>query len=109
MGGKPPPRWSHAELLAGINQTANLLYRLGVRPGDAIAVLLPGCLEYHLALWGGEAAGIVQPLHPRLTEEKRVSLMNAGQAKVRIARGSDEEATPPGSACKCRAPCPLTW
>lgn len=87
-----PTRWTYAELLAGINQTANLLYRLGVRPGDAIAVLLPGCLEYHLALWGGEAAGIVQPLNPLLTEEKLVSLMNAGQAKVLIAWGSDEEA-----------------
>lgn len=87
-----PTRWSYAELLAGINQTANLLFRLDVRPGDAIAVLLPGCLEYHLALWGGEAAGIVQPLNPLLTEEKLVSLMNAGQAKVLIAWGSDEEA-----------------
>jgi fatty-acyl-CoA synthase len=40
-------------------------------------VLLPGGLEYHLALWGGEAAGIVQPLNPLLTDEKLLSLMNA--------------------------------
>src|SRR3954463_11640228 len=44
----PPIRWSYAELLAGIHQTANLLHALGVRPDDAVAVLLPGCLEYHL-------------------------------------------------------------
>jgi fatty-acyl-CoA synthase len=85
-------RWSYAELLAGIHQTANLLFRIGVRPGDAIGVMLPGCLDYHLALWGGEAAGIVQPLNPLLSEEKLVSLLNAGKAKVLFAWGSDEEA-----------------
>ena len=45
-----------------------------------MAVLLPGCLEYHLALWGGEAAGIVQPLNPLLTDEKLASLMTARPA-----------------------------
>ncbi len=87
-----PVRWSYAELLAGIHQTANLLHRLGVLPGDAIGVLLPGCLDYHLALWGGEAAGIVQPLNPLLSDEKLVSLLNAGKAKVLFAWGSDDDA-----------------
>lgn len=86
----PPIRWTYAELLAGIHQTANLLHTLGVGPQDAVAVLLPGCLEHHLALWGGEAAGIVQPLNPLLTDEKLVSLMTAARAKVLIAYGSDE-------------------
>ena len=87
-----PVRWSYAEVLAGIHQTANLLHRIGVQSGDAIGVLLPGCLEYHLALWGGEAAGIVQPLNPLLSEEKLVSLLNAGKAKVLFAWGSDDDA-----------------
>jgi fatty-acyl-CoA synthase len=86
----PPVRWSYAELLAGIHQTANLLHRLGVQPGDAVAVLLPGCLEYHLALWGGEAAAIVQPLNPLLGDEKLASLMNASRAKVLIAWGDTD-------------------
>jgi fatty-acyl-CoA synthase len=84
-------RWTYAELLRGIHQTANVLHALGVRPDDAVAVLLPGCLEYHLALWGGEAAAIVQPLNPLLSDEKLVSLMNAGRAKVLIAWGGDDE------------------
>ena len=50
-----PIRWTYSELLRGIHQTANLLHRLGVGPNDAVAILLPGCLDYHLALWGGEA------------------------------------------------------
>jgi len=90
--GEEATRWSYAELLAGIHQTANLLFRIGVQPEDAIGVLLPGCLDYHLALWGGEAAGIVQPLNPLLSEEKLVSLLNAGKAKVLFAWGSDDEA-----------------
>jgi len=87
-----PIRWSYHELLQGIHQTANLLLRLGVQPTDAIAILLPGCLDYHLALWGGEAAGIVQPLNPLLNDEKLVSLMNAGKATVLFAWGSDDDA-----------------
>ena len=65
--GDSPIRWTYAQLLRGIHQTANLLHELGVGPQDAVAVLLPGCLEYHLALWGGEAAAIVQPLNPLLS------------------------------------------
>ena len=87
-----PVRWSYAELLDGIHQTANLLHRIGVQPNDAIGVLLPGCMQYHLALWGGEAAGIVQPLNPLLSEEKLASLLNAGKAKVLFAWGSDDDA-----------------
>jgi fatty-acyl-CoA synthase len=86
-----PIRWTYAELLRGIHQAANLLHELGVGPGDAVAVLLPGCLEYHLALWGGEAAAIVQPLNPLLSDEKLVSLMRTAGARVLIAYGNDAE------------------
>lgn len=101
-----PIRWSFAELLAGIHRTANLLHRLGVGPGDAVAVLLPGCLEYHLALWGGAAAAIVQPLNPLLTDEKLVSLMTAGRAKVLIAYGSDAESGMWSKAMRLRGQVP---
>lgn len=101
-----PIRWSYAELLAGIHQTANLLHTLGVRASDAVAVLLPGCLEYHLALWGGEAAAIVQPLNPMLSDEKLVSLMNVAAAKVLIAYGSDLESDIWSKAMRIRGQVP---
>ena len=101
-----PIRWSYAELLARIHQTANVLHALGVGPEDAVAVLLPGCLEYHLALWGGEAAGIVQPLNPLLTDEKLVALMTAGRAKVLIAYGSDSESGMWSKAMRLRGQVP---
>ena len=87
--GAPAVRWSYAHLLARVHQTANALHRLGLQPGDAVAVLLPGCLEYHLALWGGAATGIVQPLNPLLSDQKLASLMNAAQARVLIAWGDE--------------------
>jgi fatty-acyl-CoA synthase len=92
IDGPEPSRLSYRALLAGIHQTANALNRLGVAKTDTTAVLLPGCLEYHLALWGSEAAGIVQPLNPLLSDEKLASLMNATGAKVLIAWGQDDEA-----------------
>jgi fatty-acyl-CoA synthase len=83
--------WTYRVLLQGIHQTANLLHQLGVGPQDAVGVLLPGGLAYHLALWGGEAAGIVQPLNPLLSDEKLLSLLRASNAKVLIAHGVEDD------------------
>ncbi|MDR6536049.1 acyl-CoA synthetase [Variovorax soli] len=101
-----PIRWSYARLFAGIHQTANALHRLGVGPEDAVAILLPGCLEYHLALWGGAAAGIAQPLNPLLTDEKLASLMTAGRAKVLIAWGADDDGGMWSKAMRLRSQVP---
>ena len=98
-----PIRWSYAQLLTGIHQTANLLHHLGVGPQDAVAVLLPGCLEYHLALWGGEAAGIVQPLNPMLTDEKIAAMMTLARAKVLIAYGGEGDVGYWSKAVRLRA------
>ena len=98
-----PIRWSYAQLLTGIHQTANLLHHLGVGPQDAVAVLLPGCLEYHLALWGGEAAGIVQPLNPMLTDEKIAAMMTLARAKVLIAYGGEGDVGYWSKALRLRA------
>jgi fatty-acyl-CoA synthase len=83
--------WTYRSLLQGIHQTANLLHQLGVGPQDAVGILLPGGLAYHLALWGGEAAGIIQPLNPLLSDEKLLSLLRASQAKVLIAHGAEDD------------------
>ena len=82
---------NYAELLQGIHRTANALHALGVGARDSVAIMLPGCLEYHLALWGGEAAAIVQPLNPMLNEDKLAALLKATGAVAMIAYGSDQE------------------
>ena len=87
----PVTRWTYRELLEGMHQTANLLGALGVGFEDVVAVMLPGGLAYHLALWGGEAAGIVQPLNPLLSDDKLLSLLRASGARVLIAHGDDDD------------------
>lgn len=87
----PVTRWRYQDLLDGLHQTANLLRELGVGFEDVVAVMLPGGLAYHLALWGGEAAGIVQPLNPLLSDDKLLSLLRASGARVLIAHGDEDD------------------
>ncbi|MBS7780555.1 acyl-CoA synthetase [Acidovorax sp. CCYZU-2555] len=88
----PAQRFTYAQLLGKINQTANALHGLGLGSQDTVAIMLPGCAEYHFALWGGEAAAIVQPINPLLTAEKISSLLNATRAKVLIAWADADDA-----------------
>ena len=104
--GGPNTRWTYRTLLQGIHQTANALQGLQVGPQDVTAILLPGGLAYHLALWGGEAAGIVQPLNPLLSEEKLLSLLQASQAKVLIAHGVDDDSHMLAKALRLQAKLP---
>ncbi len=104
--GGPSTTWTYRELLQKIHQTANALRQLGVQSNDAVAILLPGGLDYHLALWGGEAAGIVQPLNPLLSEEKLLSLLRASGAKVLIAHGADDDAQMRAKALRLQAQLP---
>jgi fatty-acyl-CoA synthase len=98
--------WSYRDLLQGIHQTANLLHSLNIGAQDVVAILLPGGLAYHLALWGGEAAGIVQPLNPLLSEDKLLSLLRASQAKVLIAHGMDDDSRMREKALQLQAQLP---
>lgn len=86
-----PVRWTYEELLAGIHQTANLLHQLGWATTDVLAVMLPAGLAYHLALWGGEAAGIVQPLNPLLSEDKLEALLRASGARALMVPAEDDD------------------
>ena len=104
--GGPATCWTYRTLLQGIHQTANALHSLHIGPQDVVAILLPGGLAYHLALWGGEAAGIVQPLNPLLSEEKLLSLLQASQAKVLIAHGVDDDSQMRDKALRLQAQLP---
>ncbi len=78
---------SYRALLSSIHQTANLLADLGIGPQDVIALLLPGLLETHVLLWGGQAAGIVCPIPPWLPAQQIVDLLQAAKAKLLVAPG----------------------
>ncbi len=104
--GGPATCWTYRALLQGIHQTANLLHSLSIGSQDVVAILLPSGLAYHLALWGGEAAGIVQPLNPLLSEKKLLSLLQASQAKVLIAHGVEDDSQLRDKALRLQAQLP---
>jgi len=84
-----PIRISYDALLNSLHQTANLLADLGAGSQDIIALLLPDLLETHFLFWGGQAAGIVCPVHPQFPLEQTIALLRTTKAKVLVAPGPD--------------------
>ncbi|NNL74967.1 MAG: AMP-binding protein [Desulfobacterales bacterium] len=58
-----PMQVTYRDLMTNITRTANLFHDLGVGPQDVVSNLLPNLPHTHYVLWGGEAAGIVNPTH----------------------------------------------
>ncbi|MDN3922918.1 acyl-CoA synthetase [Roseateles violae] len=79
-----PEVWTYATLFARITATANLLHELGVGSGDVVAFVLPNLPQTHLAIWGGQAAGIAFAINPLLEPGAIAELLGAGRAKVLI-------------------------
>lgn len=82
-----PDGISYGALLNGLHQTANLLADLGVGSQDVIALLLPDLPETRLLFWGGQAVGIVCPVHPQLPLEQTIALLRATKARLLVAPG----------------------
>ena len=80
-------RYSYRDLFGRINQTANLLYDLGVGSTDVLSLMMPNLPETHFLLWGGEAAGIVNPINPFLEVEHIVGIVRAAGTKILAAPG----------------------
>ncbi len=76
--------WSHRQLFARITQAGNMLRRLGVGRQDVVAFVLPNLPETHLAIWGGEAAGIVFAISPLLEAQQIAELLKAAAPKVLV-------------------------
>ncbi len=84
---KEPMQISYKELIAQINQTANLLYDLGINSKDVVSYLLPNAPHTHYVLWGGETAGIVNPINPLLEASTIRDICLAAGTKVLVALG----------------------
>ena len=56
-----PETLTHGQFFARVTQTANILHSLGVGPGDTVSILLPLIPQNYFAVFGAEAAGIVNP------------------------------------------------
>jgi fatty-acyl-CoA synthase len=80
-----PMQVTYRDLMANINRTANLFHDLGVGPRDVVSYLLPNLPHTHYILWGGEAAGIVNPINPLLEPATIVEICQAAGTKVLVA------------------------
>lgn len=78
---------TYRDFLAQVTRTANLFHDLGVGPRDVISYLLPNLPQTHFILWGGEAAGIVNPINPMLEPGTIREICRAAGTKVLVALG----------------------
>jgi fatty-acyl-CoA synthase len=76
--------YTYAELVQLCYQAANMLHELGVGPTDVVSYLLPNLPETHFTLWGGQAAGIVNPINPLLEPSAIADILNAAGTKVLV-------------------------
>ena len=65
-----------------VTRAANLFRSLGVGPKDAVAFVLPNCLETVVTLLGGAVAGIVNPINPLLDAAHIAGILRETGAKV---------------------------
>lgn len=80
--------YSYADFLGEVNRTANMFHDLGIGPGDVVSYLLPNLPQTHFVLWGGQAAGIVNPINPMLNAEVIQDICEHAKTKVLVALGS---------------------
>lgn len=72
------------DMLAKITQTANLFHSLGVGPTDSVSYLMPNLPQTYFTLYGGEAAGIANPINFLLEPDTVAEIMNAAKSKVLV-------------------------
>lgn len=78
---------SYENLVFEINRTANFMHDLGIGPNDVISYLLPNLPQTHFLLWGGQAAGIVNPINFMLEAATIKEICQAAKTKVLVALG----------------------
>ena len=75
-----------------LNQAANLFHELGVRPDNAVSMLLPILPETFFAMFGAQAAGLANPINFLLEVEHIVALLR--EANCRVLLGPDPDLFP---------------
>lgn len=76
--------YTYKDLLELITQTANMFHELGVGPTDVVSMILPNLPQTFFTLFGGEAAGIINPINPLLEPEVMADIMRAAGTKVLV-------------------------
>ena len=86
---REPQHHTFADLLADVHRYANLLHRLGVRRGNAVALMAPNCAELITATLAAQLAGIAAPLNGALNPRHLAQLLRRSGARVLITAGPE--------------------
>ena len=78
-----------AQLARDVHRAAAVLAGLGVRRGEAVAVISVNCAEMLPLLLAAEAVGIYAPINPGLAPEHAIALLRLSGAKVIVASGPE--------------------
>lgn len=78
---------TYSDFLAQITRTANLFHDLGLSANDVVSYLLPNLPHCHYVLWGGQAAGIVNPINPLLEPSTISDICKSANTKILVALG----------------------
>ncbi|WP_067713986.1 acyl-CoA synthetase [Nocardia yamanashiensis] len=86
---REPLQRTYSELLADVHRYANLLYDLGVRRTDAVALIAPNCADLIPATLAAQLAGIAAPINGGLSPEHIAELLRRSGARVLITAGPE--------------------
>ncbi len=86
---REPVQRTYSQLIADVHRYANLLHELGVRRGDAVALIAPNCAELIPATLAAQLAGIAAPVNGGLSAGHTAELLRRSGARVLIAAGPD--------------------
>ncbi|MBN7796211.1 acyl-CoA synthetase [Parahaliea mediterranea] len=86
-----PAVWTYGQWRAEITRAANMLRRLGLQENEVVAYVLPNLPETHLAIWGGETAGIVFAVNTQLDGAQMAQLLQAADTRWLITLGPEPE------------------
>ena len=76
---------TYRQLDEGSNRFAQLLRAQGLKPGDRIAILLKNCLEFPIAYWGAQRAGLLSAmLSTHLKPEEAAYIINDCGAQLLV-------------------------
>ena len=78
---------SYRDLLAKVNQTANLFLSAGLQKGETVTYLIPLCPQAYFTMLGAEAVGTVNAVNPLLEPEHILGIAEAANATILIATG----------------------
>ena len=78
---------TYRDLLAKVNQTANLFLSAGLEKGETVTYLIPLCPQAYFTMLGAETVGTVNAVNPLLEPEHILGIAEAANASILIATG----------------------